>query len=413
VPQITNLPPSVNPFRVLARHRNFRLFWVGQTVSLIGSWMQQVSTSWLALELSNDPFMVGLVSAAATAPILLLSIPAGVFADRRAKLGIVRALQVAFLIQAAVLWWVTWTGRISIAGLIILVLIAGLIESFEIPARQSLIIRLVTKDDLQGAIALNSSGFNFARIVGPSIAAVVIAQLGISWVFGINALSFLAVVVGLSLIRLAPGTDVGTASGRSTWHGIVEGFTFVRNDRLMWILMRVVALFSFLGIPVLTMLPVMAREHLGRGAGGYGTMMGAFGIGAVAGSLFIAGPGTGMRRGTLLTVSSLALGAAMTAFGVSTSFPLSLALLVICGAGMMANNALINGLMQSRVTDELRARVMALYVTVYIGMHPVGSAAAGWFAREFGVSATVTGMGFTLLLAAAWAFRRYPELRRA
>lgn len=402
-----------NPFRTLAVHRNFRIFWLGQTVSLVGTWMQQVSTSWLALELTNDPFLVGLVSAAGTVPILLFSVPAGVFADRSRKLRLVRILQACFLVQAAVLWWFTWSGQIGIGVLFALVLASGLLEAFEIPPRQSLIIRLVGKDDLQQAIALNSSAFNLARIVGPALAAIVIAQLGIAWCFGINAVSYLAVLVGLWMVRLPPGVDEAGAAPPSTWHGIVEALAYVRHDRLMWIVMRVVALFSFFGIPVLAMLPVVARDHLGRGAGGYGTMMGAFGVGALAATLIIAGQGGRLRRGAVLTVLSVSLGLAMLAFGVSTSYALSVALLFVCGMAMMGNNALINGLMQSRVPDGLRARVMALYVTVYIGMHPVGSAVAGWCARTFGVSMTVATMGGLLFVAAAWAFRRYPELRHA
>ncbi len=403
---------SFNPFRTLAVHRNFRLFWFGQTLSLVGTWMQQVSTAWLALELTNDPFLVGLVSAAGTLPILLFSIPAGVYADRREKLRIVRIAQVLFVVQAVVLWWFTWSNQVTIGVLIVLVLASGLFEAFEIPARQSLIVRLVNKDDLQGAIALNSGGFNLARILGPAVAAVVIAQLGIAWCFGLNAVSYLAVVIGLAMIRLPAGTDeVGEAG--STWHGIVEAFSYIRNDRLMWILIRVVALFSFLGVPVLTMLPVMARDRLHLDAAGYGTLMGCFGVGALIGTLMIAGHAARLKRGAVLTACSLTLGLAMVAFGLSTSFVASGVILVICGMAMMGNNALINGLMQSRVPDMMRARVMGLYVTVYIGMHPLGSTVAGWCARQFGVSHTVAGMGALLFLAAAWVFRKYPEIRDA
>jgi len=294
----------------------------------------------------------------------------------------------------------------------VLVLASGLFEAFEIPARQSLIVRLVNKDDLQGAIALNSGGFNLARILGPAVAAVVIAQLGIAWCFGLNAVSYLAVVIGLAMIRLPAGTDeVGEAG--STWHGIVEAFSYIRNDRLMWILIRVVALFSFLGVPVLTMLPVMARDRLHLDAAGYGTLMGCFGVGALIGTLMIAGHAARLKRGAVLTACSLTLGLAMVAFGLSTSFVASGVILVICGMAMMGNNALINGLMQSRVPDMMRARVMGLYVTVYIGMHPLGSTVAGWCARQFGVSHTVAGMGALLFLAAAWVFRKYPEIRDA
>ena len=404
---------SFNPFRVLAVHRNFRLFWFGQTASLIGTWMQQVSTAWLALELSNDAFIVGIVGAAGTIPMLLFSLPAGVVADRNRKLRLVRIAQVCFLVQATLLWWFTWSGNVTIGVLIALVLVSGMLEAFEIPARQSLIIRLVNKDDLQDAIALNSGGFNLARILGPSLAAVVIAQFGIAWCFGLNAMSYLAVLVAIAMIRLPAGLDEPAPTANSTLHGIKEALAYIRGDRLMWILIRVVALFSFLGIPVLTMLPVMARDHLQLDASGYGALMMSFGLGALLGALLIASQGGHLKRGTVLTVSSVTLGLAMLVFGVSQSPLLSSAMLVICGMAMMGNNALINGLMQSRMPDAMRARVMALYVTVYIGMHPLGSAVAGWFAREAGVSFTVSAMGTLLFVSAALVFRRFPELRRA
>jgi MFS family permease len=193
---------SINPFRTLARHRNFRLFWLGQTTSLIGTWMQQVAIGWLALELSNDPFLVGLVSAAGTFPILLLSLPAGVLADRTEKLRLVKIAQLLMLIEASLLWWFAWSGKMTIAWLLGLALFGGTLSAVEIPARQSLIVDLVVKEDLQDAIALNSGGFNLARILGPTMAALVIAQFGLAWCFGFNALSYLAVLIGLAMVRL-------------------------------------------------------------------------------------------------------------------------------------------------------------------------------------------------------------------
>lgn len=410
---MTTAARSINPFRTLVVHRNFRLFWFGQTTSLIGTWMQQVSTAWLALVLSNDAFLVGLVAAAGTIPMLLISLPAGLLADRSRKLQLVRTVQVLMLVQAVALWLFTWSGHITVWGLIVLVLLSGIFEAIEIPARQSLIIRLVGKDDLQGAIALNSGGFNLARIIGPSIAGVVIAQLGIAWCFGINAASYLAVIVALSLIRLAPGVDDPTPKTGTALHGMREALAYVRGDRETWVLFRVVALFSFLGIPVLSMMPVMARDHLKLDASGYGLLMMSFGLGALTGALLIAAQGGALKRGMVLMVSSVSLGLAMLAFGQSPWPALSVVALFISGMCMMGNNALINGLIQSRMPDAMRARVMALYVTVYIGMHPVGSAVAGWWARTIGVSATVSAMGVLLFLAATWAFRRYPELRAA
>jgi len=199
---------SINPFRTLQVHQNFRLFWIGQTVSLIGTWMQQVGQGWLALELTNSAFMVGLVSAAGSFPVLLFSLYGGVVADRRSKLRIVIICQALLLVEAAALWWFTWTGRIDIHWLLILATLGGLISAFEIPARQALIVDLVSREDLVDAIALNSGGFNLARIVGPSIAAIILAKFGLAWCFGINALSYFAVLSSLARIKLPQWTPV-------------------------------------------------------------------------------------------------------------------------------------------------------------------------------------------------------------
>src|SRR5918997_520547 len=195
---------SSNPFRVLQQHKNFRYFWLGQTLSLVGTWMQTMAQGWLALELSNSPLMVGVVAAASSLPILLLSIAAGVVVDRSDKLRLVTVAQTLLLLEATVLWWFTWSGRITVAWLVTLAAVAGVVGSFEIPARQSMTIELVGREHLRSAIALNSTGFNLGRIVGPSLAALVIARAGIAWCFAVNALSYLAVLIGLFLVRLPP-----------------------------------------------------------------------------------------------------------------------------------------------------------------------------------------------------------------
>ncbi len=403
---------SLNPFRILGVHRNFRLFLIGQTISLVGTWMQQVATGWLALELSNDAFVVGLVSAASTFPILVLSLPAGVVADRSEKLQVVRIAQFLMLIEAALLWWFTWTGHLSIGWLLSLSLLGGTLAAFEIPARQSMMVDLVTKDDLQDAIALNSGGFNAARIVGPSIAALVIAQFGLAWCFGFNALSYLAVLAGLWMIKLPPRV-APTRPHPSPLAGILEALRYVRRDRVMWIVIRVVAVFSFLGIPVLTLLPVMARDHLHLDASGYGALMMCFGAGALLGALSIAAQGSRLPRGAVLTVSSLSLCVSIILFAQSSSVVFSGAMMFVAGVSMVVNNALINGLLQSRVSDALRGRVMSIYVMLYVGMNPLGSFTAGWIASHVGAPWAVGGTAALMLAFAVWAFRRYPELRRA
>ncbi len=405
---------AFNPFRILGRHRNFRLFFVGQTISLIGTWMQQVAVGWLALELSNDPFMVGLVSAAGSFPILLLSLPAGVLADRTHKLKLVRLAQGAMLIEATVIWWFAWSGHMTIHWLVALSLLGGTLAAFEIPARQSLIIDLVNKDDLLDAIALNSGGFNLARIVGPSIAALVIAQLGLAWCFGFNALSYLSVLIGLTLIKLPPrDPSVPVPAHGSPIEGLKEAVRYVRGDRVMWILMRMVTVFSLLSIPVLTLLPVMARDHLHLDAGGYGALMMCFGAGALAGALAIAGAGQLLPRGQMLTISTIGMGIAIMVFAASSSPVLSGLMLFLCGLAAITNNALINSLLQSRVPDALRGRVMSIYVMVYVGMNPIGSFFAGWVARQSSSAWAIGGMAAAMFAFTLWAFRRYPEVREA
>lgn len=404
---------SANPFRTLARHRNFRLFWFGQTVSLVGTWMQQIATGWLALELTNSAFMVGLVAAAGSLPILFLSLPGGVLADRSDKLRIVRIAQTLMLIEATVLWGFTWSGHITINLLLALVLLGGILSSVEMPARQSLIIDLVVKDDLLDAIALNSGGFNLARIIGPTIAAVVIASLGLSWCFGFNALSYLAVLIGLAMIRLpAIDPNAPAAVHPSPMAGMREALNYVRNDRVMWILMRIVAVFSVLSVPILTLLPVVARDQLHLDVSGYGMLMTCYGVGATLGALTIASQGAKLKSGRTLTVSSLGLGIAILLASLSHSVLICGTLLFIIGVAVITNNALINTLIQHRVPNELRGRVMAVYVTVYIGLNPVGSFIGGWIAQYAGTSWAIGGMVAPMVVFTVWAFHRYGELRR-
>ncbi len=411
---MTTAVRSANPFRTLARHRNFRLFWFGQTISLVGTWMQQIATGWLALELTNSAFMVGLVAAAGTIPILLLSLLAGVLADRFDKLRIVRIAQTMMLVEASVLWGFAWSGHITINWLMTLVLFGGVLSAVEIPARQSLIIDLVVKEDLLDAIALNSGGFNLARILGPTVAAVVIASLGLSWCFGFNALSYLAVLIGLAMIRL-PALDAGgpAASHPSAIAGMLEALRYVRNDRLMWILMRIVAVFSVLSVPILTLLPVVARDQLHLDVSGYGLLMTCYGVGATLGALAIASQGGKLPRGRTLTVSSIGLGVAILAFSLSHSVVFCGMMLFVTGVAVITNNALINTLLQHRVPNALRGRVMAIYVMVYVGMNPVGSFIGGWAASYVGAARAIGGMAAPMVVFTIWAFHRYSELRRA
>src|SRR3954468_24088366 len=400
---------SINPFRALQVHRNFRLFWTGQTVSLIGTWMQSVGQGWLALELTNSAFLVGVVAAAGSFPVLLLSLYGGVLADRHSKLRIVIICQALLLIEATALWWFTWSGRIDFFWLLVITTIGGTISAFEIPARQALIVELVTKDDLVDAIALNSGGFNLARIIGPSIAAIILAKFGLAWCFGVNALSYLAVLGSLSRIRLPAWTPVRSLV--SPFEQLKHGLQYMRQSRAVSGLMGVIAIYSIFGFQYLTMMPVIARDVLHTGASGYGLLLTFVGIGALTGALSLAGLGGRIRRGRLFNATAYAFAGLTILFSLMRTVPLAGTVLLFLGLTMLINGALANGILQSVVPDELRGRVMATYVFVYVGFTPIGSFIAGAMARWIGVEWAIFSGGLVMLVYVMWAFWKYPEIR--
>jgi MFS family permease len=400
---------SLNPFRTL-RHRNFQLFWTGQTVSLIGTWMQSMAIGWLAFDLSRNAFLVGLVAASQSLPILLFSLHAGVLVDRRDKLRLVTICQSLLGLEAATLWLITWSGHVTVGWLIALAAVNGMISSVEIPARQSLVIELVGREDLPGAIALNSSGFNLARIVGPGVAALTIANLGIAWCFAINALSYVSVLVGLFLIRLPPWMPVEQRA--SPIEGIVEGVRFMRETPSVSTLMRMVTVYSILGVPYLTLMPVVASDRLNLGASGYGLLLACVGVGGLAGALTLAALGDRVRRGLLLAFASFSFAVLLIAFSLVRNPAIAYVMLFAIGFAMIANNAQANALLQHLVPDALRGRIMAAYSFVVIGLSQVvGSFFAGAIARAFGVAWAIGGSAALLLAYAAWAFRSRSPLR--
>ena len=400
---------SINPFRTLQVHRNFRLFWTGQTVSLIGTWMQSVGVGWLALELTNSAFMVGVVSAAGSFPVLLLSLYGGVVADRRSKLRIVIICQALLLVEAAALWWFTWSGLINVGWLLALTTVGGVISAFEIPARQAMIVELVSREDLVDAIALNSGGFNLARIVGPSIAAIILAKYGLAWCFGINALSYFAVLGSLARVKLPAWTPVQYLV--SPAEQLKQGLRYIRSSRAVSGLMGVIAVYSIFGFQYLTMMPVVARDVLHTGASGYGLLLTFVGIGALTGALSLAGLGGRIRRGRLFNATAYAFAGLTILFSLMRTVHLAAFLLVFLGLTMLINGALANGILQSVVPDELRGRVMATYVFVYVGFTPIGSFIAGAMARFFGVQWAIFTGGVVMLAYSLWAFWKYPEIR--
>src|SRR5215208_793888 len=402
---------SLNPFRLVAENRNFRLFWFGQTTSLVGTWMQGMAQGWLALQLSNNAFLVGLVAAGGALPILLLSLPAGVLVDRTNRLRLLLGAQSLLLAEATLLWYFTWSGGITIGVLLALAATAGIVSAVEIPTRLALIVELVGRDDLHDAIALNSSGFNLARIIGPALAAIVTSTAGLAWCFGVNALSFLAVLGGLALVTLPPRPLIQHVG--SPLDGVRELFHFVATTRQVSALMQVVTIFSVFGIPYLTLMPVVARDRLGLGAGGYGLLLTFVGVGGLAGALLLASAGRRLARGQLLVASSLAFPVLLALFALTRVPALAPPLLRGAGLTMIINSALANGLLQSLVPEALRGRLMSAYSLIVVGLAQVaGSFVGGAVARAFGAQWAIGGGAVVMLAFAGVAAVRYPEMRR-
>lgn len=371
--------------------------------------MQTVAQGWLALQLTNSAFQVGLVTAAQQFPVLVLSLYGGVIADRHDKLRLAKAGQWLFVAQASLLWWFSWSGHMTIGWLLALAVFNGLIASIEIPARQSFIVELVGREDLVDAIALNSAGFNLARIVGPSIAALVIGTLGLQWCFGLNALSYVAVLGGLYMIKLPAWK--AAEGGASPLEGMLEGFRYVRQTPLVYALIRVVAVYSIFALAYIAMMPVVAQDVLHTDAAGYGLLLTFVGVGALLGALSLGVLGKYVKRGPLFIYSSYAFAVLLIAFSFVHVRWLASVVLFALGFTMLLNGSLANGLLQSIVPDELRGRVVSAYVFVSVGLAPIGSFIAGAVAERAGVDWAVGGGAVIVLVYSVWAFRRYPAIR--
>lgn len=402
-------PRYRNPFSVLIKHRNFRIFWFGQTGSLVGTWMQQVALGWVVLQITNSPFLVGLEAAAGSLPVLFFTLYAGVLADRRDKLKLVQITQSLLLLEATLLWWFNWTGHVTIEVLVGIALFGGTASAFDIPTRQSLMVELVGRDDVVDAIALNSSGFNLARIVGPSLAAVIIDRFGLAWCFAINALSYLLVLVSLFRIKLAPKAPPATV--QSPTEGFIEGIRFMRSSREVSLLMSMVTVYSIFGIPYLVLMPVIARDTLHGSASTYGLLLASVGLGAVTGAFSLAMVGKRVRRGKVLAGAAFAFSGLLIAFAFSRTIWLSTLILFFTGMTMILNNALANGLLQTITPDSLRGRVMSAYAFVFVGMAPLGSLLSGSVASALSAPAAIGIGGGVLLCFAAWVFGSRKELK--
>ena len=341
--------------------------------------------------------------------MLLVSLPAGVFADRTHKRRVVTITQCLSMLQAFAIAALIWTHRVELWHVAAAAVFLGLVNAVDIPTRQAFIVEIVGKDDLMNAIALNSSAFNAARIVGPAIGGVLIGSAGIAACYFLNGVSYLAVVAGLLLMRMPPWVPPPvTGDGLARFR---EGVRYIAGDRRVRALVLNTALLSIFGFPYLVLMPVFARDVLRVGATGLGFLMAAMGVGAVISALGVAAIGQRLPKGRVVALAAPAFGVAVAAFAITPWFPVALGILLLSGGAMIANNAVTNTLLQTVVPDGLRGRVMGAYAFVFVGMAPLGAFQAGWLAERIGVQEAVAAGGLVCAAASLVLWRLVPEVR--
>jgi len=400
-----NLPESLRALR----HRNYRIFFVGQLISLTGTWMQSVAQAWLAYRLTHSAALLGIVGFAGQIPTLLFSPAGGVVADRFPRRRVLLATQASSMALAFVLAALTFSNAVTVPWILALAALGGVVNAFDIPTRQAFAIDMVGRDDLVNAIALNSSIFNGARVIGPAIAGLLVARIGEAWCFLANGVSYLAVLGSLVAMRIGAAT-VAPHPG-SAWTSVREGFAYVARARPVRALLLLLGLVSLTGMPYAVLMPVFAREILGGDARELGLLMGASGVGALLGAVVLANRKSVKGLGTFVALCAGGMGAALVAFSFSRSFWISAALLVPVGFCMMSEMASSNTLIQSLIPDQMRGRVMSLYAMMFMGMAPVGALLAGSLAARIGAPATIACGGIVCLAGALVFARHLPHLR--
>lgn len=390
------------------RHRNFQLFFGGQLISLIGTWMQNVAQAWLVYRLTGSSLLLGSVSFAGQFPVFITSPLGGIAADRYNRHRVVIATQTVSMILAFVFAWLTLSHRITVSEIFGLAIMRGIVNAFDIPGRQAFLVEMVGKEDLMNAIALNSSMFNGARIIGPAIAGIVVAKIGEGWCFFSDAVSYIAVIVGLLMMQVAP--RVRRPMGSPLEH-VIEGFRFVRETAPIRALLLLLGLVSLVAMPYTVLMPVFADRILHGGARALGMLMGATGVGALLGALTLA-TRTGVQGlGRWVTFSCAGFAVSLMVFSFSRNFWLSTALLVPVGFCMMLQMSSSNTLIQAMVPDDLRGRVMSVYSMMFMGMAPLGALAAGAVADRLGAPVAVSAGAVAALGGAAIFGLRLPSLR--
>lgn len=393
-------------------HRNYKLFFSGQSLSLIGTWMTRIATSWLVYRLTGSALLLGVVGFAGQIPSFLLAPFAGVLVDRWNRHRLLVATQVLAMLQSLALAVLSLTGLIKIWHVIALSIFQGVINAFDMPARQAFVVEMVEKrEDLPNAIALNSSMVNAARLLGPSIGGVVIAAVGEGWCFMFDAVSYIAVIASLLAMKIEPRTRKAVRES-SMMREILEGWRYSSGFAPIRNVLLLLALVSLVGMPYSILMPVFATEVLHGGPGALGLLMAASGVGALAGAFMLAGRKSVLGLGKYIPLTAAAFGAGLIAFSFSRLFWLSLMLMVVTGLGFMVQMAASNTVLQTIVDEDKRGRVMSFYTMAFMGTAPFGSLLAGSIAERIGAPHTLMFGGFGCILGALWFATTLPALRR-
>jgi MFS family permease len=391
-------------------HRNYRLFFSGQSVSLVGTWLTRVATSWLVYRLTGSAELLGLIGFCGLAPTFFLAPLAGVYVDRHSRHRILVVTQILSMLQSFALAALTLAHVITVAEIAALQLFQGVINAFDTPARQAFVVEMIeNRADLANAIALNSSMFNGARLVGPSVAGILIAGVGEGGCFLIDGISYLAVIASLVVMRIKPVVLAG--AGENPWRDMVEGFRYATGFRPIRALLALLALISLVGIPYTVLMPLIASERLHGGANTLGFLMAASGLGALFAAVHLAARRTVVGLGRTILLSAFTFGVSVAAFAASRVLWLSLPLLVVVGCSLMLQTASTNTILQTIVEERMRGRVMAFYSMAVMGTAPFGSLLAGFLAGRIGAPWTIAGGGLFCIAGAGWFSMELPRLR--
>lgn len=397
-------------FRSL-KYRNFRLFFIGQSLSLIGTWMQKLAMGWLVYRTTHSAVMLGVVAFAGQIPSILITPAAGVVADRYNKHKLLVITQTLAMIQAIILAAAVITNTASIPHLIILSIFLGVVDAFDMPIRQAFVIKMIDKKhDIGNAIAINSSMVNTAKLLGPSIAGIVIATVGEGMCFALNAISYMVVIGTLLMMKI--NTAEVKAKHLKAWHQLKEGFTYTFGFSPVKNLIALLALVSLMGMPYMVVLPVFAKDILHGGAQMLGLLTGASGMGALAGAVYLATRKTVLGLGKIIVASVILFGVALICFALSETAWLSIVFIFLAGLGMMVQMAACNTILQTMVEDNMRGRVMSFYTMAFTGTMPFGSLIAGVLVEKIGAADTLIIGGSFCIAGAIIFYRKLPALKK-